>query len=120
MLLSGSRRSVVFPLAVLLIGGIGRPASAQPRAVLSEHVGPVTCLVYSADGKTLASGGKDGTVKLWDAATLKVRATLPGHVEMVTDVAFAPDGRTLASASHAREIRLWEAATGKVLATLRG
>ena len=70
-------------------------------------------MAYSPDGKTLASGSGDKTIKLWDVATGKEQATLKGHTDWVTSVAFSPDGKTLASGSEDKTIKLWDVATGK-------
>ena len=75
--------------------------AAEPRFTLEGHHDAVTCLAYAPDGQTLATGSKDGTVRLWDAAG-KERATLPGHERMVTALAFAPDGKTLATTGSTR------------------
>ena len=73
----------------------------------------VTSVSFSPDGKTLASGNWDLTIKLWDVATGKEQATHKSHTEWVRSVSFSPDGKTLASGSSDETIKLWNVATGK-------
>jgi WD40 repeat protein len=62
-------------------------------ATFKGHKHTITCLAFSSDGKTLASGSKDGSVILWDVATGKTQTTFPGHKDMVGAVDFTPDGK---------------------------
>jgi WD40 repeat protein/class 3 adenylate cyclase len=101
-----------------LTGYFGRPLWQSP--VYRQHEGAVYSVAWSPDGKTLASGSHDQTVKLWEVATGKLLTSLQGHSEAVRSVAWSPDGKTLASGSYDQTVKLWEVATGKLLASLQG
>ncbi|WP_016871111.1 AAA-like domain-containing protein [Fischerella thermalis] len=76
-------------------------------------------MVFSPDGKIIASGGYDKTIKLWDIATGKVIKTLT-YGSSVTNITFSPDGKLLAAGSSDKTIKLWDIASGKVIQTLTG
>ena len=78
-----------------------------------RHMSEVRSVIFSPDGKKIASGSYDRTVKLWDAATGQELVTLKGHTSEVLSIAFSPDGKRIASGSGDRTVKLWRAATDK-------
>ena len=128
-------------LALALVAAGGEPSSSAPGGqaapkpelvITIGHLFSVGSIAYSRDGKLLASGGQDKTIKLWDVASGRLIRTLvdlnpaykaPNHDEnyqAVLATAFSPDGKTLAAGSWDETIKLWSVPEGKLLGAIEG
>jgi WD40 repeat protein len=92
----------------------------RERNRLQGHSNSVDSVSFSPNGKTLASGSYDKTIKLWNLETGQAIRTLYGHSDYVISVSFSPDGKTLASGSYDKTIKLWNLETGQAIRTLNG
>jgi WD40 repeat protein len=87
-------------------------ASGKELRTLIGHHESVRCVAFLPNGKTLASGSDDGTIRFWGAATGKEIRSLAGPEDAVAGVAFSPDGKTLASVGGVTT-RLWDVGMGR-------
>jgi WD40 repeat protein len=87
---------------------------------LRGHSQWVYCVAFSPDGRWLATGGWDRTIKLRDAATGVERLTIFAHEGFVLGLAFSPDSRCLASCSEDRSVRLWDMPSGRQIGVFHG
>ncbi|MEU9865606.1 serine/threonine-protein kinase [Streptomyces sp. NPDC047971] len=83
----------------------------RPVGELKGHEGDIESLAVSRDGKFLATGGYDTTLKLWDLTARREKATFEGHTKAVWAVAFSADGTTLYSGA-LMELLAWDANSG--------
>ena len=109
-------------------------SAGKHLSALRGHKKPVKVLAFSPDGKTLASAGMGGTVRLWNPDTGEQLRSLVQLGLTDTDqefsastqqtawtdaLAFSPDGSTLASGDHHGTVRLWRVNDGKLLSTIK-
>ena len=85
---------------------------------MGGHANRVLAVSFSPNGKLLATGSADNTVKLWDTQSGKQIKTLTGHTGEVRSVSFSPDSKLLATGSADNTVKLWNISTGMEIQTL--
>jgi type II secretory pathway pseudopilin PulG len=90
------------------------------RKRLTEITGRSATLAVAPDGRTLATGNRDGTVTIWDARSGRILISLRGHSGVVSGLAYSPDGSRLAVASWDKTLSIWNIATGSQALLLKG
>ncbi|VDL81806.1 unnamed protein product [Nippostrongylus brasiliensis] len=96
------------PQAVFRVQPVTRCSSSMPG-----HGEPVISAQFSPDGRGLASGSGDTTVRIWDIDTELPMFTCKGHKNWVLCIAWSPDAKKIASACKNGQIMIWNASTGE-------
>jgi WD40 repeat protein/tRNA A-37 threonylcarbamoyl transferase component Bud32 len=87
---------------------------------LTDSKEPFACLALASGGSRLATGGKDGTLTVWDPASGKRISALKGHQKAIRCLAISPNGQLLASAGLDQALKVWNLATGELIHNLEG
>ncbi len=87
---------------------------------LAAQSAAVSVVTFYSDGVVLASGHKNGSIRLWDIDTGKAIQTFRGHADAVSSISFSPDRKTVASTSKDATARLWDVDTGEQIYALTG
>ena len=98
---------------------INLPLPTHGVGVFDGHTGAVYGVSIAPDDSQIASASQDGTIGIWDVASMVQVASLREYAGQVMAVAYAPDGKTLATATD-RLVRLWDTATHEEMRALRG
>jgi len=85
---------------------------------LEGHPGIVHAIVFSPDGKVIASGGGDKRIRFWNAQTGVVTKTLAEHTKKITSLAFSGDGKRLISGSEDDTVKIWKVDDGRLLRSI--
>lgn len=112
----GSRFAVASSIGIWIYDTV----SLKEIHLLVGHSKRVESVTFSRDGNLLASGSRDGTVKLWDADTGAERRTFTGHWGRLYSVDFNRDGRLLASGGRDGTVRIWDVDSGEEKHVLEG
>lgn len=77
------------------------------------HRGDVHTVRYSPDGKRMATGCEDGTIRVWDPGTGELDKAMVGHDGAVQDLSWSPDSQQLASGAGDDTVRVWDVPSGR-------
>lgn len=91
------------------------PESGALISTLSGHEQDVLSVVFSRDGRYLATGSQDTSVRIWDVSSGRSIHILEGHAAEVGGLVFTPDGKLLLSSSEDGMLILWDVKTGELL-----
>jgi WD40 repeat protein len=105
--------------AVRFFSAITLRERASPPAPVQVHKGLTSSIQFSPDGRLMATGNFDGSVRLWDWHAGTVVAVLEGHQGWIGSVAFSPDGRRVLAGGQDGTVTFWNLADRQELVSFR-
>ncbi|KZO92972.1 hypothetical protein CALVIDRAFT_285545 [Calocera viscosa TUFC12733] len=104
-----------YPRTAAVVSGLPALWPTVNRTI-HGHNKSIRCIAVSPDGRWIASGSEDQTIRIWDIETgAAIGEPLVGHEDWVMTVAFSPDGMRVASGSGDKTIRMWDVETGTAI-----
>jgi WD40 repeat protein/serine/threonine protein kinase/Tfp pilus assembly protein PilF len=95
-------------------------ANGQRLRNLRTHPGVATCVAAAPDGRTVASGGSDRSLRQWDLESGECMRTFQGHEAFISSVAWDPSGSRVVSASADGTLRVWDLDQERCVLLLEG
>ncbi len=117
---------VLFAVTLLCATFATQTPGEKPELILQTgHAEKIEAIAYSPDGRYIATGSSDRTIKIWEAATGRELRALNssntgGITTQIKALAYSPDGRVLASSGNDGKLRLWDTASGQERAVING
>jgi WD40 repeat protein len=93
-------------------------ARQRSVAVMPGHTGQIFSIAFSSDGRTLASGSADGSLRLWDIGHRRQVKAMRGHAQGILQVAFGPNQKSVVTSSGDGTVRFWDVLTGRTMLEL--
>lgn len=87
---------------------------------LAADAGPIGAIGLDRGGRSLVSGGEDGTARIWEVESGRQLQRLEDHTAAVVSVAFSADGRLVATGSEDASAKLWDARSGRLIWSISG
>ena len=107
-------------LSGISLHNINLAYSNVSKCMFYHDFSSICSIVFSPDGRFLATGDIDGYIRLWDTSSYQLISAIYGHTDIIRSVAFSPDGSLIASGSEDAIVKIWNIATEECLLSLKG